>query len=439
MKSSTNLTDKIIFSEHAFEVVSCENFLYVHKGIVDAYTTIAKLTDDDTGHEYHSKNVVYVYGDSWYCFELEDSILAGRTFSGVFIVGGEEHAFSGKAVNSPPSSDGTEEKKSSSRLKSLIPAVVIAVFLIVFAIIVLGREPSAPTGETEPSRQEGASPEVQNKNDSNSVNTNTTLTEKESTNASSVVNNDTRVLKNEIESDSDNRLGNIIGDTGKEQNAAFEEQPNVSSFVMDNPLKTTGKQDDVKGDVSTSVAGGPQPSENGMENVKMAEITETIADNDRKGRLDNHMAQENDKKANHGTVQPPELPNSALNTILSNTNIQNVKSVKRPKASPLTKEQANLRDNGEYSITNEMDLKNLDKIDQNGRKDIVLVFCPDRYAKVSPQDYENKWEILTSKVNEMLEGTIKKVQVIKPQRLDLVVPDRASLKEGIEFDVVELQ
>ena len=112
--------------------------------------------------------------------------------------------------------------------------------------------------------------------------------------------------------------------------------------------------------------------------------------------------------------------------------------MKRPKASPLTREQANLQDNGEYSITNEMDLKNLDKIDQNGCKDIVLVFCPDRYGKVSPQDYENKWKILTGKVNDMLEGTIKKVQVIKPQRLDLVVPDRASLKKGIEFEVVEL-
>ena len=299
---------------------------------------------------------------------------------------------------------------------------------------------------------------MQNKNDLKSVNTNTTPTEKEPTNASSVVNNDNHVLKKEIESDSDNRLGDNSGDAGKEQNVAFEEQSKASPFVMDNPPRTTGKQDDAKSDVSTSVAGGPQPSEKGMEHVKMAEITEIIAGNDGKGRQDNHVAQENDKTANHETMQPLEPSNSALNppddsqrvALIDtsakelrpvpppNTKIQNVKSVKRPKASPLTREQANLQDNGEYSITNEMDLKNLDKIDQNGCKDIVLVFCPDRYGKVSPQDYENKWKILTGKVNDMLEGTIKKVQVIKPQRLDLVVPDRASLKKGIEFDVVEL-
>ena len=445
--------------EHKFEVVSCGNVLYVRKGFVDEHTTIASLTDDSTGQEYQLNNTMYVYGDSWYCFELKDSILAGRAFSGVFIVGGEEYAFNGKVVNSPPSSDGTEEKKSSSRLMSLIPTVVIAVLVIVFAIMAWRSEPSDPNGEPEPPRQESASPEVQNKNDLKSVNVNTTPTEKEPANATSVVNNDNHVLKDESESDSDNRLGDNSGDTGKEQHIAFEEQPKASPFVMDNPPKTTGKQDDAKSDVSTSVASAPQPSGNGMENVKVTEKTEIKTGSDGKGRQGNHVAQGNGKETNHETVQIAAPPKSAsiarkepqrvalIDTPAKetrqgpppNTNIQSVKSVKRPGYSPLTEQQAKLRDNGTYSITNDIDIKNLNSIADSGCKNIVLVFCPDRYGRITPQAYSSQWMSLTGQVNDMLEGTIKKVQVIKPQRLDLEVPDRASLNKGIAFDVVELR
>lgn len=446
-------------TEHALEVVSCENVLYVRRDYVDEHTTIAKLTDDETGQEYHPQNQTYVYGDAWLCWELEKTIPVGKTFRGEFIDDGKKRPFRGMAVHSLPAYQTKTKKTSGTRLWTLVTTLVMIVIVIVVAVIAWKGEPSDPNGEPELPRQESASYEVQNKNDLKSVNVNTTPTEKEPTNASSVVNNDNHVLKDESESDSDNRSGDIIGDTGKEQNIAVEEQPKASPFVMDNPPKTTGKQDDAKSDVSTSVAGGPQPSGNGMENVKKTEEKEIIADSDRKGQQGNHVAQGNGKETNHETVQisaPPKsepiarkepqrvalIDTPAKETRQGpppNTNIQSVKSVKRPGYSPLTEQQAKLRDNGTYSITNDIDIKNLNSIADSGCKNIVLVFCPDRYGRITPQAYSSQWMSLTGQVNDMLEGTIKKVQVIKPQRLDLEVPDGASLNKGIAFDVVELR
>ncbi len=502
---------------HEFEVMSCGNLLYVRKGFVDAQTTIISLTDDSTKQEYHSNNNMYLYGDSWYCFELKEHILVGRTFTGVFMVRGEEHAFRGKAVNFIPKSEETIEKKTSSRLKTLVPTVVLAVLVIVFAIVAWRSEPSAP--EEDPLPQKGGSESTQTssgevvsaqsgdkdigkKDESSSQNKRTSYEEIKNGNetANPVAEKiEGSQLKNQAPDpkteESPNTISTNAGNTqqGKknalvgfldaskekaQENKGSDSKPpssvwdndHLDSKPLDKPSENSGdtgerakeQQFVWNGDKAKTVGNNGNERHpttdtqgNGEETKPQKLLTKVqqkiVSDVQKEPQRSEpekvfvpQKTQEPPPNVDDQTVKGPTKPEKVFvppkpQEPPPNVDVQTVKGPTKPKYATLPTSQNKLRDNAIYSITNNTDITNLDKIANSGRKDITLVFCPDRYGTKSKDDYTDKWENFTSKVNDMIDGTIKEVKVIKPYRSDFEIPNKAALKEGIGFEVEELK
>ena len=354
----------------AIEVISYHSSLYVPVAFNDPKAYLVELKDENgQSYEMVKDSHPTLCNPEWRCFNLSRAIPQGVHFTGVIMSDSQQHSFHGEAVDWQPTF-GTAlsaEDLPAPTSKSPLPwlaALVAAVFILGISFFLfhnhsIEKTPMPPSNpesteqDSEPQSDQSSSPDT-----SKTEEIQTTIFKP---NPPTPVSGEPTVRPQPSAS----APSTDSSPTPKQTPPSLSQQnpPATTSFPTQNPPSTN-----------------PFPTQNPPSTTSFPTQNPTT------------------KNSLSTQSQPQKLSFSPP------------RSLPRPTSyTPLS--LAQLSDNGIYTLTNAADVNDLDRIANSGKRNITLVFCPDRYStSLSPTQYADLWNKTISKISSY---NVSKVQVLK--------------------------